>query len=104
MYDFLLLIDCEFLWPMLYLAPFPRFSAVKEIENHLTLICVPFEETCYNFVVKLIMPKSWDISLHFSENRMVLALDARGHIMKVAELCNANCNVRLKIDRSTQEL
>ena len=43
-----------FLWPMFYLAPFPRYSAIKETENHPTLSWAPNRGNPSNFIIKVI--------------------------------------------------
>ena len=86
------------LWSRLYLAPFPRYSTAKEVENHPTLVWTPNRRTLFEFHCETYYAKSWDIFLLFSENHVILtqlcrhnavvSQTDRQHITTVAELCN----------------
>jgi len=61
-----------YLWPRLYLAAFPRYSASKEVENHPTVIWATRWGTAFEFRHQIYQVKSWDTCLLSSENCIIL--------------------------------
>jgi len=97
----------------LYITPFPRYSAAKEVENHPTILSsqTTNERTPMNFAAKFIVQKLRHFAILSSDNRVILTSAISSQYSPVTDRqttdrqktynssCTLQCNynVRLKV-------